>query len=268
MSSASDQRDVVRVREGRIEGPGHDRVAVEAPLEIRVGGKPLTVVMRTPGHDLELVRGFLFAEGIDDILSMRAVEGLPGNLAGNVVEVQLSPPPLSLARAPVVERSFFASSSCGVCGKTSIADLAIKSPRVTSSLTTTRAVLATLPPTLRAAQAVFEETGGLHASGLFDPAGTLLASREDVGRHNALDKLIGWSLTSRRPPLSDVMLMVSGRVSFEIVQKAIAAGLPVVAAVSAPSSLAVDLAERFGVTLVGFLRGGSMNVYTHPDRII
>jgi FdhD protein len=257
---ASDERQVLRVRDGAASSD-RDRVAVEAPLEIRVGGKPLTVVMRTPGHDEELVRGFLFSEGVGDILSLRQGDE-------NVVEVQLQPPPVSLGRSAVPERSFFASSSCGVCGKTSIADLEIKSPPVSRTLTTTRAVLSSLPAALRAAQAVFDETGGLHASGLFDAAGTLLASREDVGRHNALDKLIGWSLGAHPPPLADLMLMVSGRVSFEILQKAIAAGLPLVAAVSAPSSLAIDLAERYGVTLVGFLRGASMNVYTHPQRLI
>jgi FdhD protein len=252
---------VLQVRDGKDAVAARDRVAVEAPLEIRVGGKPLTVVMRTPGHDAELVRGFLFSEGVGDLLSLEQRED-------NVVEVQLAPPPVSLGKSPTLERSFFASSSCGVCGKTSIADLEIKSPPVVSTLTTTRAVLSTLPPALRAAQAVFEQTGGLHASGLFDTSGTLIASREDVGRHNALDKLIGWSLGARKPPLSDLMLMVSGRVSFEILQKAIAAGLPLVAAVSAPSSLAVDLAERYGVTLVGFLRGASMNVYAHPARVV
>jgi FdhD protein len=264
------ERAIVRLRDGRAEA--RDRLAVEAPLELRVGGKPLTVVMRTPGHDEELARGFLFTEGMiahaRDLLWVRRPDGLTGEEAGNVIEVALAPPPLSLGGAPRThERSFIASSSCGVCGKTSIAELAISSPPVASSLRVRREVLRGLPDRLRAAQAVFAETGGLHASGLFDAAGALIASREDVGRHNALDKLVGWALAAGRLPLADSILMVSGRVSFEILQKAIAAGIPLVAAVSAPSSLAVDLAERYGVTLVGFLRGDSMNVYAHAARI-
>jgi FdhD protein len=173
----------------------------------------------------------------------------------------------TLGRTAGAERSFFSSASCGVCGKTSIAQLAIRAPRVVAPLRTSGAVLRELPGRLRAAQAVFQETGGLHASGFFSADGELIAAREDVGRHNAVDKLVGWALGAGRLPLSQAMLMVSGRTSFEIVQKAIVAGLPLVAAVSAPSSLAVDLAERFGVTLAGFLRGDAFNVYTHSERV-
>jgi FdhD protein len=267
---------MVRVR-GGVPQSASDRVAIEAPLEIRVGGTPLTVIMRTPGHDFELARGFLYSESIigspGDILSLAPVEGLSGDEAGNVIDVQLAPPPLmpgqggTLGRTAGAERSFFSSASCGVCGKTSIAQLAIRAPRVTSPFHTSGAVLRELPGRLRAAQAVFEETGGLHASGLFTGDGTLLAVREDVGRHNAVDKLIGWALGAGKLPLAQAMLMVSGRTSFEIVQKAIVAGIPLVAAVSAPSSLAVDLADRFGVTLVGFLRGDGLNAYTHLGRV-
>lgn len=277
MSDAVSRRDIVKLRDGARE-ESDDRLAVEAPLEIRVGGKPLTVVMRTPGHDEELARGFLFTEGIigglGDLLRITRVEGLTGDEAGNVLDVQLAPPPVTigggttLGAAPRGERSFFASSSCGVCGKTSIADLEIRAKPVTSSLRFGRDVLVGLPDCLRSAQAVFAETGGLHASGLFGADGVLVASREDVGRHNALDKLVGWALAAGRLPLGDCALMVSGRVSFEIVQKAIMARVPLIAAVSAPSSLAVDLAQRFGITLVGFLRGSSMNVYSHPERLV
>lgn len=272
MKDAVVERDVVRLRGGQAAG-ARDRLAVEAPLELRVGGRPLTVVMRTPGHDEELARGFLFTEGLisslDDILSITRPDGLAGDEAGNVVDIRLQPPPVALgARRPPLERSFMASSSCGVCGKTSIAQLAISSPPLESDLRVSRDVVRALPDRLRATQAAFAETGGLHASALFTGDGALLAAREDVGRHNALDKLVGWALAERRLPLSEAVLMVSGRVSFEIVQKAIAAGIPVVAAVSAPSSLAVDLAERFGVTLVGFLRGDAMNLYAHPERVV
>jgi FdhD protein len=277
MSDAVVERQIVRVRDDG-DHRAADAVVVEAPLEIRVGGQPLTVVMRTPGHDEELARGFLFTESIiaraDDLLSVTRVPGLSGDEAGNVLDVRLAPPPVtlgggvSLGKPRGAERNFFASSSCGVCGKTSIAQLAVSAPPVRSSLQLARAVLRSLPERLRETQAVFQATGGLHASALFRTDGTLMAAREDVGRHNALDKLVGWALAAGRLPLGDAALMVSGRVSFEILQKAIMAGIPLVAAVSAPSSLAVDLAERFGVTLVGFLRGASMNVYTHPDRLV
>jgi FdhD protein len=257
---------VVQVR-GAVAETRDDRVAAEAPLELRLGGRSLTVLMRTPGDDEELTRGFLFSEGLigraADLVALRRPEGLVGDELGNVLSLELAP---SVTVAPP-ERLFYASSSCGVCGKSSIAQLAVRAPLVSSSLRVSRAVLAELPARLRAAQPLFDATGGLHASGLFDAAGRLEAVREDVGRHNALDKLIGWALVGGRLPLADRLLVVSGRVSFEIVQKAIAAGLPLIAAVGAPSSLAIDLAEQFGVTLVGFLRADGMNVYTRGERV-
>jgi FdhD protein len=245
-----------------------DEVAIEAPLEIRVGGKALTVVMRTPGHDEELARGFLFCESVvergDDIVSIARPEALTGDEIGNVVDVTWR----AGARAPAGERLFYASSSCGVCGKNAISALRVRAPLVSSSLRVPATTLAALPDRLRAAQPLFARTGGVHASGLFSADGTLELAREDVGRHNALDKLIGSALAADRLPLADRLLVVSGRVSYEIVQKAIAAGLPLIAAVGAPSTLAIDLAEEFAVTLVGFVRDGGMNVYTHGDRVV
>ena len=256
---------IERIRGGAREDTD-DEVAVEAPLEIRVGGKALTVVMRTPGHDEELARGFLYAEslvdGAADIVSIARPAALTGDEVGNVVDVTLRPG----ARVPAGERLFYASSSCGVCGKNAISALRVRAPLVSSTLTVAAATLASLPDRLRPAQPLFARTGGVHASGLFTPDGTLEAAREDVGRHNALDKLIGWAV--ERLPLVDRLLVVSGRVSYELVQKAIAAGIPLVAAVGAPSTLAVDLAEEFNVTLVGFLRDGGMNVYTHGHRVV
>ena len=253
---------------GDVESKVVDRVAVEAPLELRFGPRLATVLMRTPGHDEDLVRGFLFTEGM--IRSAADVRSLtrPGDLAtherGNVIVadfVSATPPPAS-------ERTFFSSSSCGVCGKNSIAALEVRAPRVTSSLRVKRSELGAMPARMRAAQPTFAETGGLHASALFGAQSELLAVREDVGRHNALDKLVGWALASGMVPLGEHVLLVSGRVSYEIVQKAIVAGIPVIGAVGAPSSYAVDLAHDFGVTLVGFLRPDSMNVYTSPERVI
>jgi FdhD protein len=245
-----------------------DQVAVEAPLELRFGGKSSTVLMRTPGHDEELARGFLLTEGViaraEDVLAMRRPDGLSGDEHGNVLAVELA---ASIALGPP-ERMFVSSSSCGVCGKNSIAQLSVRAQPLTSRMRVSRHVLHGLPARLRAAQPVFAATGGVHASALFTPAGDLLGVREDVGRHNALDKLVGWALANGRLPLCDVILLVSGRVSYEIVQKAIAAGIAVVAAVGAPSSLAVDLCEQFAVTLVGFLRADSMNVYAGRERVI
>jgi FdhD protein len=244
-----------------------DRVAVEAPLEVRIGPRPATVLMRTPGDDEELVRGFLFSEGIiasaDEIVSMGRPRDLAGAEKGNVIAVQLA----ARRKAPSIDRNFYSSSSCGVCGKKTIASLEVKGAVSESRWTVERRVLATLPDRLRAAQPTFAETGGVHASGLFTPDGELVAVREDVGRHNALDKLIGWALAAGRVPLADCLLLVSGRVSYEIVQKAVSASLPLIAAVGAPSSLAVELAERFNLTLVGFLRPDTMNVYANPARV-
>ncbi len=259
---------VVEVQVQTLAGMRADRVAVEAPLEIRLGGKAATVLMRTPGDDEELVRGFLFTEGMisqaSDVVALRRPEGLSGDEHGNVIAVELSPS-LNL---PSFERMFYSSSSCGVCGKNSIAQLAVRAKPLTSRLTVRRDVLSALPARMRAAQVAFHETGGVHASGLFSADGSVVAVREDVGRHNALDKIVGWGLGAGRLPLADQILLVSGRVSYDLVHKAIAAGLPFLAAVGAPSSLAVDLAEQFGLTLVGFLRETSMNVYANAQRLI
>lgn len=242
-----------------------DQLVVEAPLELRMGGMSLVVIMRTPGHDRELARGLLFTEGIIDAREPLADLAEPRDLAaaerGQVLE-------LGLGDREVPARAMTASSSCGVCGKRALADLALHAPVIHGPFTVSAAVIAVLPERLRHAQAVFDQTGGLHAAGAFDARGTLLAVREDVGRHNAVDKLVGWALASGRVPMSELVLCVSGRLGFEIVQKAVMAGIPLVVAVSAPSSLAVDLAERFRVTLCGFARGGRFNVYTHSSRII
>ena len=259
---------VQTLRAGRAaSAPRSDRLAVEAPLEMRLGGKAATVLMRMPGDDEELVRGFLFSEGMiaraNDIVALSRPPGLTGDERGNVISVELSPK----LRLPPFERLFYSSSSCGVCGKTSIASLAVRAQPSTSRISVRRSVLGALPARMRQAQDAFLQTGGVHASGLFLPDGALIAVREDVGRHNALDKIIGWGLAEGRVPFTDHVLLVSGRVSFEIIQKAIAAGLPFVAAVGAPSSLAVDLAEQFGLTLVGFLREDSMNVYANGQRV-
>jgi FdhD protein len=263
---------VAPVREGRFAAARDDRVAVEAPLELRIDGRALTVIMRTPGpagshEDEELVRGFLFSEGLivalEDLISLARPERLVGDEVGNVIEVRLR----AGRNAPRLERVFYASSSCGVCGKSSIASLALRAEEVRSTLRVPLPVLLSLPDRLREAQPRFAETGGLHASGLFTAEGTLLCAREDVGRHNALDKLIGWALAEGRLPLDETALVVSGRVSYEIVQKAITAGLPLIAAVGAPSSLAIDLAEQFRITLCGFVRGEAANVYSHRERV-
>jgi FdhD protein len=245
-----------------------DCIAVEAPLELRIGGKAATVLMRTPGHDEELVRGFLFSEGLigeaDDILSMERPTGLDGSQQGNVIAVRLA----SARQGMGLDRLFYSNSSCGVCGKKSIASLEIRGPICDSSLRVQRNMLSSLPDRLKAVQPTFALTGGVHASGLFTPQGELVAVREDVGRHNALDKLIGWALAAGKVPLANHVLLVSGRVSYELVQKAIIAEVAVIAAVGAPSSLAIELAQRFNITLVGFLRAETMNVYSNPGRLV
>ncbi len=233
-----------------------DEVAVEEPLEIRVDGRPLAVTMRTPGSDEELALGFLFGEGLID--GARAA-GPPADLAANTVEVA-GP----LLREPTA-RSFYTTSSCGVCGKGALEEVAVLAPPAPDGPRIPRALLASLPERLR--QPTFERTGGLHATGLFTPEGELECVREDVGRHNAMDKVIGWALGAGRLPLHGLVLCVSGRLSFELVQKAAVAGAPVLVGVGAPSSLAVELADDRGVTLCGFARRGSVNVYTHPHRI-
>ena len=234
-----------------------DRLAVEEPLEIRVNGTAVAVTMRTPGHDEELALGFCLTEGLGPV-SARPSD----DLAGNVVEVDA--PDADLGR---IQRSFYTSSSCGVCGKGALEAVAVDAPRIESDLRVPVGVVTGLPEALAAAQATFALTGGLHATGLFSPDGELVCVREDVGRHNAMDKVIGWSLGEGRLPLARSLLCVSGRLSFELVQKAAVAGCPVLVAVGAPSSLAVELAADRGVTLCGFVRDGSATLYTCPERI-
>ena len=238
-------------------GQAGDVVAVEEPLEIRIGGTPVAVTMRTPGHDEELALGFALTEGLHPTGAR-----VPDDLAANTVDVDA--PGFDLGR---VQRSFYTSSSCGVCGKGALEAVAVEAPRIDSDLRVPAALVATLPDRLREAQAAFEATGGLHATGLFSAAGELLCIREDVGRHNALDKVVGRAFLDGLLPLARSLLCVSGRLSFELVQKAAVAGCPVLVAVGAPSSLAVELAADRGVTLCGFVRGGSLNVYTEMWRI-
>jgi FdhD protein len=246
--------EVLRLPAGTRE---RDQVAVEEPLEIRTGGRPVAVTMRTPGHDEELALGFCLAEG------MRPSEArLPADLAANTVEVDL--PGVDPAR---LERRFYTSSSCGVCGKGALEAVAVEAPRLEAPLRLPVAVVASLPDRLLAAQAAFAATGGLHASGLFSASGELLCVREDVGRHNALDKVVGWAFRRGLLPLAEQALCVSGRLSFELVQKAAVAGCPVLVGVGASSSLAVELAADRGLTLCGFVRGGAVTVYSEPWRI-
>jgi FdhD protein len=266
---------------GSSAGARADLLAVEEPLEIRIGGQPLTVTMRTPGDDIDLAAGFLFTEGLlSPAVDLRQIRMCDENVADATLEVADLPSPAELERATDArraqrkaqdraQRNFLTTSACGVCGKESIDAIRVRSryDLTTDQLQVAPAVLAGLPDQLREAQRVFASTGGLHAAGLFTADGSLAVLREDVGRHNAVDKVIGWALRAGRLPLSGHILMVSGRASFELVQKAAVAGIPVLAAVSAPSSLAADLAEETGMTLVGFLRGNSMNGYTGLQRL-
>jgi len=253
---------------------GPDTVVVEEPLEIRVNGAPLAVTMRTPGSDVELAQGFLFTEGIigerGDIASVRYCDSVDadGRNTYNVLEVDLAPG-VSLPDTGI-ERNFYTTSSCGVCGKASLDAIRQRSRHrpADDPVRVKTDTITALPASLRAAQKVFDTTGGLHTAGLFTAEGQLLAVREDVGRHNAVDKLLGWAVEQHRIPLRGTVLLVSGRASFELAQKAVMAGIPVLAAVSAPSSLAVDLANDSGLTLIGFLRGMTMNIYTHLTRIV
>lgn len=250
-----------------------ETLAVEEPLEIRVNGSAITVTMRTPGSDIELAQGFLLTEGIitgrDDIVAVQYCSGATdaGTNTYNVLDVTLAagvPTP-----ALDVTRNFYTTSSCGVCGKASLEAVRLTSRYRPGDDPSKVAVdtLSAMPAQLREAQKVFASTGGLHGAALFDADGTMLVVREDIGRHNAVDKVIGWALEHHRVPLPGTVLLISGRASFELTQKAVMAGIPVLAAVSAPSSLAVDLAGQSGLTLVAFLRGESMNVYTRPDRL-
>jgi len=247
--------EVVRLPRGETES---DEIAVEEPLEIRVGGTPIAVTMRTPGHDEELGVGFLRSEGIAAVSAHST-----NDLAANVIEVEVDGD-VDFDR---LARNFYTSSSCGVCGKGALEAVAVEAPPVESELVVPAVLVAVLPDRLRDAQPTFAATGGLHATGLFDSGGDLLVVREDVGRHNAMDKVVGWAFDQGLLPLTDKMLCVSGRLSFELVQKAVVAGCPVVVAVGAPSTLAVDLARDRGVTLCGFVRGGRVNVYSEAQRI-
>lgn len=263
---------VVAVHDGQ-SADRPDRLATEEPMEIRVGGpgdeaKAIAVTMRTPGGDFELAAGFLFTEGIirsnAELAQVSYCEDLePEEQHYNVVTVRLA----REFDPEEVRRNFYTSSSCGICGKASLEELEVKCEPIGPGPVVAGSVINGLPDSLRKAQRVFEQTGGLHAAGLFDPTGELQGLREDVGRHNAVDKLIGEALLADRLPLSDRILQVSGRVSFEIVQKAAVAGVPIISAVSAPSSLAVQAAEEFGMTVVGFVRDGRFNVYSKPERI-
>jgi FdhD protein len=246
-----------------------DSLAAEEPLEIRIGGVSLSVTMRTPGNDLELAAGFLLTEGIidssDQIAGLRA--GMPGNVQrSNLVEVDLKDKNFD---AESLQRNFFAASSCGICGKRSIEAIRLRGLQPPDTgFRLDPEVLCRLPETLRSEQTVFSRTGGLHAAALFDASGRLMALREDIGRHNAVDKIVGWALLQQKLPLSRNVMLVSGRGGFEIVQKALAAGIPILASVSAPSSLAVKLARELGLTLVGFLRGRRFVIYSGESRCL
>ncbi|MBO0827240.1 MAG: formate dehydrogenase accessory sulfurtransferase FdhD [Streptosporangiales bacterium] len=272
MGRVTDRRRVVRLdAANRTTRP--DTLVVEEPLEIRVDGAAVTVTMRTPGDDFDLVAGFLATEGVvakpSQLTALRYCLGKDdeGRHTYNVVDAALaggtSAPSLD------VTRNFYTTSSCGICGKASLDAVRLTQPYDVAAdpMRVDARVLAALPDALRDAQRVFDRTGGLHAAGLFTPDGELVCVREDVGRHNAVDKAVGWALRENRLPLAGHALMVSGRASFELVQKALLAGIPLLAAVSAPSTLAVDLAADAGMTLVGFLRGDTMNVYAGAERV-
>ncbi|MGW1891326.1 formate dehydrogenase accessory sulfurtransferase FdhD [Streptomyces sp. NPDC002004] len=279
MGRVTERRKVIRVRDGQVS-TRPDTLVAEEPLEIRLNGKPLAITMRTPGDDFALAAGFLVSEGVlgsaDELRNIVYCAGATedGSNTYNVVDVQLAP---GVAAPDItLERNVYTTSSCGLCGKASL-DAVRTTARwavddtaggVAPPLLLEPELLASLPDRLRAAQRVFDRTGGLHAAALFSPEGELLDIREDVGRHNAVDKLVGRALQDGRLPLSRCVLLVSGRASFELAQKAVMAGIPVLAAVSAPSSLAVDLAAETGLTLVGFLRGSSMNVYAGEHRVV
>ncbi|RSO11576.1 formate dehydrogenase accessory sulfurtransferase FdhD [Streptomyces sp. WAC 06783] len=275
MGRVTERRRVIRIRDGAVS-TRPDTLVGEEPLEIRLGGRPLAITMRTPGDDFALAAGFLVSEGVlggaGELANIVYCAGATedGSNTYNVVDVQLAPgvpvPEITL------ERNVYTTSSCGLCGKASLDAVRTSArwpldPPADAPGRIAPATLSALPGRLRAAQRVFDRTGGLHAAALFDADGELLDVREDVGRHNAVDKVVGRALQDGRLPLRDTILMVSGRASFELVQKAVMAGIPTLAAVSAPSSLAVDLATESGLTLVGFLRGSSMNVYAGAERL-
>jgi len=260
------QRAVWRSEAGRPPAQGTDAVVVEEPLEVRVDGQAVSVTMRTPGHDRELALGFLVSEGVLAVpADVRAVTQSGGGPSANVIDVLPAPgTTLALDR---LTRHVFTSSSCGLCGKTAIEAVHHHFPPLEDEVRVAAATVLALPAQLAAAQATFARTGGLHAAAVFAADGSLVVLREDVGRHNAVDKVLGYGFAAGLLPWRGHVLLVSGRASFEIAQKALAGGLPVVAAVSAPSSLAVSFADESGQTLIGFLRPGRLNVYTHPRRL-
>lgn len=257
----------VLVDGSRVVKPDH--VACEEPLEIRVNSQSIAITMRTPGHDEELATGFLISEGIikeaHDVTHIAHCQSGEAALSGNVLNI-FTRPELAVDFERLT-RHVFGSSSCGLCGKASIEEVQMQFPPIAQRFKVAQEILFNLPTALRTHQEAFDETGGLHAAALFDQQGNLLVCREDVGRHNAVDKVIGWALRQGRWPLCGSILMVSGRASFEILQKALAAKIPIIAAVSAPSSLAVEFAGESGQTLIGFLRGQTMNIYSHPEMI-
>jgi FdhD protein len=267
MGEAVGRVGVVRVREGRRDA-ARDAVAGEEPLEIRLHGRPFAVIMRTPGADRELAAGFLLSESViasaEDLGAMTYCRD-----AENVLDVRLcGDAEAALDRRLAGRRQVTANSSCGLCGRLTIDSLMVERPPLRSPLTVPAQMLASLPDRLRTAQALFAETGGLHGAALFSAPGDLVTAAEDVGRHNAVDKVIGRMLLAEALPLGDRILCVSGRLSFEIVQKAFLAGVPIVGAVSAPSTLAIDLARDAGMAIAGFVRGGDLTIYTHPERIV
>lgn len=271
MSRVTTRRKAVLVRANEASRPKRETLAGEEPLEIRVNGKPLAVTMRTPGQDFDLVAGNLVSEGFlaaqQDLATMRYCAGKneDGEQTFNVIDAAI----IGLDPASISERKVVTTSACGVCGTTSIDEVRRQS-RFGADTAETRIqadVLLSLPGRLREAQKLFDSTGGLHAAGLFTTEGELLCAREDVGRHNAVDKVIGWALREGMLPLRNTVLQVSGRASFELVQKSHLAGIPIMSAVSAPSSLAADLADEVGITLAGFSRGDRVTLYTHPERV-
>lgn len=280
--SVLDPERVMQVRVTHWQEKEHyereEQVTVEEPFEIRIEGQSLAVIMRTPGHDHELAMGFLLTEGIiqqaNDVISIEDAVDEDDLPLANVVSVRLRArgllnTPAIQAQPVAFERHFAVSASCGLCGKNSIADLMTDTPPLEpDTLRLSVPIIYALAEHLRPAQSVFEHTGGLHGAGIFTPTGELRLLREDIGRHNAVDKLIGHALLHDTFPYKESILMVSGRTSFEIIQKALLAHIPCIAAISAPSSLAIELAERANITLIGFLRNHTMNVYTHPERIV
>lgn len=265
MASAFERVDIVRFADDRQEADS-DLVAAEQPLEVRLNGESFSVIMRTPGTDRDLVAGFLFSESV--IETAADVAGFDAQ--DDIMDVTLAGEKVSsLAGLLASRRQVMTNSSCGMCGRRTLDSLGVDAPALTvpGGWTVPRGAVVRMPDTLRESQAVFSETGGLHAAGLFSRTGELELVAEDVGRHNGVDKVVGRMLLAGRLPLSDSMLCVSGRSSFEIVQKAFLAGIPLIAAVSAPSSLAIQLAEEAGITLLGFVRNARFNIYTHPSRI-